>query len=653
MCGIAGIHSPGAVSEGRSDLVARMLQVIAHRGPDHVECLALATGAIGHARLAILDLSAEANQPMASANGRYHIALNGEIYNFIELREEIRALGAHFRTGSDAEVAVEAYAMWGARCLDRFNGMWALAIHDRDRDEWFLARDRFGVKPLYLARLGEAIIFASEMKALLAAGIEPEPDLDIVATFVGGGAYDADDATPFARIRALPAGHSCILKDGAMHIAEWWSLRPGGETVAARYEDRVAAFRDLLEDAVRLRLRSDVDVAVTLSGGIDSAAIYTIARALVGDGRAVAPTSGSPLALRAVSLVYPGEAVDESRWIRSTVGGAPELEVSPGPSDLPRLIDECLWHQESFVWEPVVIAMHMLYRRIREAGMPVVLEGHGADEMLAGYPGLVQAALRTGVRTVDPRLALDALRSYQLSLNESLGDQRARPLRTLLAEVGAARALAGAVRPFRRRGAGAPRSGLAAFAPELASRIRPPASGRENLRPALAQAFTRDILPGILRVWDRAAMASAVESRMPFMDYRVVRYVFSLPAGDIVGGGENKHILRDAMRGSLPEDVVRQRPKIGFPVPTLTWLRDGKVRSWLGEVIHDPGFGAGGLIDSRRFATEFDRVMARGAQWHEAVDIWKVVSLDRWWRLFVEPGAQPPASAPPVAVTGR
>src|SRR5437762_55035 len=281
MCGIAGIVSNAPID---SRVPRAMIERLHHRGPDHQGVEMLDGAAIAAARLAIVDIDPEANQPLWDVEHRFVIAMNGEIYNFREIRDEI---GETLRTSSDTEVALAAYKKWGATCLDRFNGMFALAIWDIRERVLFLARDRFGVKPLFTRVERDRFLFASEMKAILGAGVDAEINPDLVKSVVTYQGADRGSLATFRGIESLPPGHYAIVRPGETpRVTQWWRLQDHLIDVPKRRRDRVALFRETPLDAVRLRLRTDVDTAISLSGGLDSSSVYAAYHELLRSGRA-------------------------------------------------------------------------------------------------------------------------------------------------------------------------------------------------------------------------------------------------------------------------------------------------------------------------------------------------------------------------------
>jgi asparagine synthase (glutamine-hydrolysing) len=629
--------------------VAQMLELLRHRGPDAQAVRAWPHVAFGHSRLSIVDLNDAANQPFADNTNRYWITFNGEIYNFIELRDTLVSLGHTFRTRCDTEVILEAYKRWGPQCLRRFNGMWAFAIYDSLTGECFLARDRFGVKPLHHTTHQGQLLFASEIKALLRAGADAAPNYPMLGRYFARATTDHDDQTVFAHIRSLAPGHWMRVRDGQVETQRYWATEEQHVELPRRFKDRAAMLRELLTDAVRLRLRNDVPTALTVSGGMDSSAIHAAA-AHLRDRHAVVDAAGAKDKLiRLFSVAQPGHASDESPYTRACLQrfGDEATWIEPKPHQFAQLLERAIWHQEAPVWGPAVLGFHAVYDEIAQAGIRVVLEGFGSDEMFGGYPHMIHRALDGFVGNRQWRSAWQAARCLSHICSPAL-EQKAVPAWRWLAEQSPrARQL---LRDFdyylRRLRLKAPlpphTAGqrdylnpdlLAAGAADLDHARHCP--GETPLQRELYSAFHHWILPTQLRVMDHAAMAASLESRSPFLDYRIVQFAFSLPASDLVGRGESKHILREAFRKILPRKVVQRKQKMGFTIDAPHWFNSPSVQSNLRELFHGSDFSQLPWVNSRSFNRYFDTCCDHGFRWQDASRVWEVANTFLWWRSFV------------------
>jgi asparagine synthase (glutamine-hydrolysing) len=571
--------------------------------------------ALGHRRLSILDLTCGGHGPMGTKDGRLWITYNGEIFNYVELRDELRARGHVFATASDTEVLLAAYAEWGEDALPRLNGMFAFALYDaRDRSVLGV-RDRFGVKPFHYWSGEGLFAFASEIKALGAHPRVPcRPDETAVSGFLVAGALDESDRTFFTDIRSLPGGHLVrVREDGAAVVRSWYSLPEPDPRPA-----EPAELRALLEDAVRLRLRSDVSVGTCLSGGLDSSSIVALTARLRGHDAAGAH--------RSFSIVYPEPGLDESPHIAAVVAatGVHGSRVTPTAAELAHDLPALALSQDEPFPSASVYSQWRVMRLAAEAGVRVLLDGQGGDEVLGGYryhlgPFLAETARTRGWRAARREIAL-------LHENAQVG-------RSLLAGLLAYHALPvpdGIRRGVVTRYASHRRLDPGDMDPDFLRRSGPPTSGRHRPQSTLLaerrEGLLRTSLPALLRYEDRNSMAFSVEARTPFLDFRLVERALAMPASDLVRGGWTKAILRDAMAGVLPEGVRLRRDKLGFATPEARWLREiaPRVREWLG-----PGARTEQMIRPdvlARWRTESDEALSVRA------GLWRVLSVELWLR---------------------
>ncbi len=566
MCGVAGILR---FDGGTPDLAAvqRMNDALVHRGPDGEGLQALGPCALGHRRLSIIDLSKDGLQPMSF--GGLWITFNGEIYNYVELRRELEALGHVFRTKTDTEVALAAYRRWGRDAFARFNGMWGLGIWDPDRRELVLSRDRFGIKPLYCYRDERRLLFASEIKAIAAA--DPalcRLDRTSVARFLTRPAMGHGRRTFFERIEAIDPGTSVRIRmDRSEQVQRYWTFTPPRDprdVPAAEAAERVQA---LLTQAVRIRFRSDVPVGTCLSGGLDSSSIVSIAKRTLGE---------SP---DTFSVSYPQKAFDESRYIDTvnTELGLRGHTIAPDGADLFDVLERATYFQESATGGPGIFSQWKVME-LAAGNVKVLLDGQGGDEVFGGYDRFltpyVRSLIQRGLRG-EAQPWIEAARAVPAIRRRTGID----PLRTLAGY---------AARKIGRRVAGrlpfavgpAPQPGLltadaaALAAPEAASMRMARVTG-DALADELWNALTVTAMPPLLHYEDRNSMAFSLESRVPFLDHELVEYVFTLPGWHKIRGAVTKAVLRDAMQPVLPQVIHQRQDKLGYPTPWGPWLRAG------------------------------------------------------------------------------
>ena len=609
----------------------RMIARVVHRGPDRQNVQIQEHVALACARLSIVDLSAAADQPLVDSSGDLTIVFNGEIYNYKEVRIMLEEKGHRFRSHSDTEVVLRAYQEWGVDCHQHFNGMWAFAIWDRPNRHLLLSRDRFGVKPLYVVEQSDEIFFASEIKALLAAGVPAALAADAFNSYCGGESM-------FAGVHPVPQGTWIRYRvDSPTPVRRtWWRTEENLVEPPPRYADRVGRFRDLFVDAVRVRLRADVLPVVTLSGGLDSSSVYAACQLLSRDGRALSATEETPLHVPAYTVTFPGSSVDEAAFATSVANhfGENVLDVHVTPDNFRALVERTTWHQEGLVWNSSVLSYHELYRQLADRGVRVVLEGHGGDELLAGYATFADDAVGQRVRALRLPSAWSAARAAARTHNAVLGHSSHSPLRAIAGA--AARAmLPGRILATLRR----PRiSSAALIDPELATPAVPFAADLPALSPlkrALHAAFHTRVLPTILRVNDRATMAASIESRSPFLDYRLVSYAFSLPDDDVLGRGWTKRILRDSMKDVLPHAIVWREKKLPFIAPQPEWFRSPGVVAAFEEALVDGTISRTPGANARTFQQMLHHGVRNGFSWRESNALWMAYSYAIWNDIFL------------------
>lgn len=599
MCGIAGIAGAPAPDP---DVLARMAAAMAARGPDGQDTWAGDGCGLAFRRLAIIDLADRAMQPMHL--GPLHLVFNGEVYDYRERRSELEGLGHVFVTESDTEVLLHAWLEWGEGALDRVNAMCAVAVWDERDRSLTLAVDPFGEKPLLYVRDGDRLAFASDVQALLEAvpGADA-PDERAVAAFVAHGTMPPVARSFFARIDKLPGGHVARWQDGRLSVRRYWAPRP--VAVPGEYGDAVTELRELLLDSIRLRLRSDVPVGTSLSGGVDSSAIVTLSAHLAGDHRRHAFTAR-----------FPGYARDEWGYAEAVAAAAGVVEHHPTEPTL-----ETLSHDlTAFVaaqQEPVLklnqYAQWSVFAAAKAAGVTVLLDGQGADELLAGY------ILTRGY-------ALRSLGPLAMARAYAREPQTRGPLRLAL---GRDLMPAGLARRMRGRD-GSPYATASAVATGAATLPEEPdwERRRDPLRDELLREAFFVSLPHLLRYGDRNSMAHSREVRLPFLDRRVAELALSLPPGFLIRDGFTKAVLRDAVRDLVPAAVLDRRDKVGFEPPQAQWLGSERGRAWAREVLLDPS-ARGGAIDVDAVAAD----LAAGA-WRDPDALWRAMNVQLWRGAF-------------------
>ena len=606
MCGIAGIVSirGEAVEPGG---IERLTSQMAHRGPDGTGYWfnAERNVALGHRRLAVIDPGEGGYQPMVSADGRHIIVFNGEIYNFIELRAELEASGVRFRTQSDTEVILAAWQIWREGMLLRFNGMWALAIFDTKTEDLFLARDRFGIKPLLYTLSPDRFAFASEQRALVQSGlIETSIDIDVARRLMlDTFGVEGSSRTLWREIRRLQAGHFAWLRQGRLEIRRWWCTVDHLPQLPKTASERVERFGELFRDAVAIRMRSDVPIGTCLSGGFDSSAVIC---AMAAHERAGMGPRDSAAWRHAFVAAFPGASNDErpmAEQAAAWAGVRPDiLEIGNGDAleELDRILED-----NDDVYASLPSAAWLLYRELSRHKELVSLDGHGADELMGAY-------------YQDKQSAVFALKNAlaAVSSGSSPGRWSVELLRAAL--------LKAKGHYFLRGGLGAIPAPLKLAADDD---VLPREWGWLNRR--LYRMFHGTVLPTILRNFDRVSMAHGIEVRMPFMDWRLVTFTMALPEASKAADGYTKLIAREAMKGQMPESIRMGRRKVGFNSPMPEWL-NGPLSGWMMALLDRKVPAFSDLVDEARLRREVQRLNASKTwNWESVGRIWPYLNM-KW-----------------------
>ena len=634
MCGIVGLlgSADAAIGEER---VHRATRLTHHRGPDDAGVVAIPAGPVfGHNRLSILDLTDHAHQPMRLADEGLWLIFNGEIYNYVELRADLESRGRRVTSTGDSEVILHAYAVWGEECVSRFNGMWAFALWDERRDTLFLSRDRFGVKPLYLAESRYGFAWASEIKALLA--LDPdlaEPDESTLFRFLLSGLLDEGEATFFRRVRQLPPAHSMVIgRDGSRRVWRYYDVAEAALGTDVDMRSAAGDLRELMTDAVRLRLRADVPVGTCLSGGIDSSAIVGLADQLM-DRRVSSFTS-----------IYPGTDSDESAFARDAADlyRTDAHWVEPQKSDFFDVLPRLVWHQDEPTSAPGLYSQwHVM--QLAHGTVKVLLDGQGGDEVFAGYLGhyadYTASLLGDIARGRFGRLGR-LVREYP-EIRTQLGGKdpflAAAATRAPVWLRGMARGMRG---PGHGPGALIAPQFYRTYASTLPAPILPDAMS-DALNSSLVDSLVRSSIPSLLHYEDRNSMAFSIEARVPFLDYRLVEFGLATPYWAKIRGWETKVIFREAMGDILPPSILARRDKKGYPTPLALWLREGLMPQTRDILLSPEARGRGLLVPA-----EVERLLAQ----HEAGSadhhwqIWRLLTLELWYRTFIDSRANAPVT---------
>jgi asparagine synthase (glutamine-hydrolysing) len=581
MCGIAGIISLTDLVVNKQALKT-MANAIAHRGPDFEGYWTNETQSVGfaHKRLSIIDLSRQAAQPMHYAN-RYTIVYNGEIYNYIELRETLHKKGYRFQTQSDTEVILAAYDLLKEKCLNHLNGMFAFAIWDNKEQTLFAARDRFGEKPFYYYIDDEQLVFASEMKALWAVGIEKKADDKMLLNYLTIGhvknVVDRDE-TFFEDIYILPPSNYLLLsaKTKKLSTQRYWKINKD-KTIAISEPDAIEQFNELLTESVRRRLRSDVQLGISLSGGLDSSSIAAIIASLKND-RSAGRFAGD---IQTFSATFPGFEKDESAYIKSVAAkfNIPNSQVQPTANDLVNDFEKLCYYQEEPFSSSSIYAQYKVFELAKQHDIKVLIDGQGADETMAGYHKylhwyLQELLIKRNFSSLQKEK--DAFREMGLPLIWNF--------KNYLAAFLPAHVVIG----LEQR-----EYNTIMHHPDISNSFMALMHGRgwegvykptiNKLNDALYYNTTKTGLPELLRYADRNSMAHGREARFPFLDHELVTFLFSLPAHFKIHDGWTKWILRKTMNKKLPDTIIWRKDKIGYEPPQEQWMQNPVLQEYIHE----------------------------------------------------------------------
>lgn len=623
MCGIAGIVNLDRKPAERG-VLEEMAGALKHRGPDDTGVYLDGVIGLSHARLSIIDLSKDAHQPMPNEDSSLFIVHNGEIYNYIELKNDLIRLGHVFKSKTDTEVILHAYEEWGERCLEYFNGMWAFAILDRKKKEVFCSRDRFGVKPFYYYFDNNAFIFASEPKALFKnPRIKKEPNDKAIFNYLssGYGYMDISDDTFFGSIKQLKPAHYIKLSvpDKKLVQIKYWDLDPDKKAESKSEIEIYDKFRSLFEDSVRLRLRSDVPLGVSLSGGLDSSSIACVMANIV---------QAAPI--ETFSSCFEDKDYDERRFIQPVLErtGAKQNFMFTRPENLFREIEEIIWYQDEPYSTLSIFPQWYVMKAARDKGVKVLLTGQGGDETLAGYHKYYFYLFADLIHSFKWSRAAKEIGIYK----NYKGDNNVldRVLKILFSYFTPQE-----IKKLLKNGRSESLRGHLnkEFVSNNSGRIIIERKFDSILNNDLYNALKISPLPSLLHIDDRSSMAHSVETRAPFLDYRLVEYLFSLGPEYKIRNGFTKYILRESLKGVLPDRIRLRRDKMGFATPLEKWFRidlKEKVR----EIFNSEEFKSRPYFDSARVLKTYEQFIEGKKDVCYAV--WSWVNLELWLRRFID-----------------
>jgi asparagine synthase (glutamine-hydrolysing) len=586
MCGIFGYIG----NRLNIDKLEGCVDRLKHRGPDGRGSWYENGVFLGHRRLSILDLSKYGKQPMHFMDNRYTITFNGEIYNFIELRDTLIQKGYRFKTDSDTEVLLASYHEWGEECQYLFNGMWAFAIWDAQERKLFISRDRFGVKPLYYRKCDDdSFVFASEMKAIFPFIENLKPNYQLVRDLKRIFKYESTEECVVEGILRFPAGHCAIYENNVLKIKRWWCTLDHLLDVPESYEKQVAQFQELFYDSCRLRMRSDVPIGTALSGGVDSSAVIC---AVAKNARENNFKRISEDWQHAFIAGFPGTPLDETDYaVKVTKSlGIKETIINIDPTKyLGKMNEYAYLFEDLYITSP--IPFMATYKSIRDNGVIVSLDGHGADELFGGYPFDYIRVLKDLIFNIPT--AMEITNTYFGSIETRTGQFN---------RIDKTKFLTGTqIKNIIKKMLGKDTIISKEMMHNNWERL-------DTLNKLLYVSTHETTLPTLLRNYDRYSMANGVEIRMPFMDYRMVCFAFSIPWTSKIRNGFSKSIVRDALSSIVPHEVIYRKSKIGFNSPVVDWMK-GPLKEYFLDNINSSNFKNCDIIDSVDVAEKIKKVI--------------------------------------------
>ncbi len=632
MCGINGI-ALSSRSRRTIDVAVleRMRDIITHRGPDDEGIFIDGSVGLGHRRLSIVDVAA-GHQPMTNEDGTLHITYNGEIYNHADFRASLEAKGHVYHTHCDTETILHLYEEHGAGCVEHLRGMFAFAIWDQRKRELFIARDRLGVKPLYYFHADDgSLYFASEIKSLLAArAITPEINYPALPDYLANHATSGEE-TLFRGCKRLLPGHTLLWRDGQIQTKKYWDLQfTPNQSGARRSEaDYIAEWTEMFRTSVRLRLMADVPLGMFLSGGIDSSAIAAVMSGMVDEP------------IKTFSVGFAEREANELEYARlvATKFKTDHHEIIVSPEDFFAALPKLVWHEDEPLAHPASVPLYFV-SRLASQHVKVVLTGEGSDEMLAGYYRYRKTIYNLSFGARYHRLTNETLRrliSRQIESLSSGSSVRRKLTRTFLCLSPDIESLYfdnfGVFRFAMQRELLTPdaRERIGPLDPYAGVRALLKQSDADSLLNQLLYADTKTYLHELLMKQDQMSMAASIESRVPFLDHKLVELTARLPERLKLHGMTTKYILRRSMKGVLPEQIL-SRSKMGFPVPLGAWFR-GQFRSIIDEYVLGERALARGVFD-RTFVRQLAAEHQSGL--NHAERLWMLVNFEMWQRQFVD-----------------
>lgn len=628
MCGIAGYIDKTGKYRPEKKLVKKMTDAMIHRGPDAEGQWIDEYIALGHRRLSIIDLEAKSNQPLVSHDGKYVITFNGEIYNYIELKRELVGKGAVFRTDSDTEVVIEAYRAYGEECFNQFNGMWSLALYDMEEQKVILSRDRFGIKPAYTVDNEDVFVFASEIKAILAAFPEENiPNEACIYRYLSQSVNeDTDEQCFYKNIKIFPAAHYMIY-DLQTHTREYKSYWEVNEQLFyekwIQEKNPVKTFGKLFESAVELRLRADVEVGACLSGGLDSSAIVGCASKKFGRK------------MHTFSSVYTDKECNEESYIRKVNERWDTIPHYIKPDDyeenFTKYIEDLTYHHDQPTGGASLYSQYMVMKEV-QGKVKVILDGQGADELFAGYIPYYSYYIDDLLSRNTFRAKCKAIKMLVIIKKEWPDVIGAVSTDTIVRLVGLKNSFLfqneKKIKDLKIK------RSVQMFTDDFMDKVHDNYQKKEiqcssNLNTRLCNDVLNKSIPALLHNEDGNSMAFSIESRVPFLDYRIVEFAIALDGKYKIRNQWTKWIIRKACRDYLPKEVAKRKNKMGFPAPFARWLREGRSRDELKRIIYE--FGERNIVPKETIDQLYRAHVDGEADYSDI--LFRIYNIELWYKM--------------------
>lgn len=623
MCGIAGcLKMKGEIDHAKFD---KMIDIIEHRGPDDRGAFYENTLALGHRRLSIIDLSSDGHQPFLYEN-RYVLVFNGEIYNYLELKERLKQEGCQFKTKTDTEVLVAAYSFWREECVEYFNGMWAFAIYDREEQKIFCSRDRFGVKPFYYTTQEGMFLFASEIKQFFEMlQHKPTANKDALLQYIIMGNMDYSNETMFQDIFQLSAGHNLIydIKEQNYKIEKYYDICRVIEKEEP-YEDACRKFRQAFYESVNFRLRADVPIGYCLSGGLDSSAIVCMADKIV-------EKQGDTLEQHTISSCFEDKRYDEQEYIDEVVGKTSVFshKIFPQETNLFADLDNMIWHMDEPFGSTSVYAQWNVFKEAKKNRLKVMLDGQGADEQLAGYSGFYKVKFAD---YLGKKQLKKFIREWRVYKENRAVTERYIPSKEIILSAVASSFMPDRYKYILKNFYFCLPWNKIPFSNKQLSRVLKdePLYPMRDARHFIATSM-KNGMATLLHYEDRDSMAHSIESRVPFLDINLVETIYAMPFDYKLKNGVTKAVMRDGLKGILPDKIRNRYSKLGFVTPEDQWISNNfeKYRVELKEsvkILSDI------LLEPNKIMKWFDDNESKMKR--EDFTAWRIICAGHWVKLF-------------------